>query len=242
MDNYIKRMYEENRVIKYEDAVFEDDDNIGYFGIPEIYYAVEESTTKRSYRVGDIVFVPKFKYEDGKLGKNHLFVIIKKNNYAIPLDYFCLLISSNLKKLKYSQNFLLKKDFENNLDKDSIIKTDYIYVIDGDMISFRIGSVPRENIEFYQQYCNQYNEDSIKINKYIEKEKSIIDKEFELLENISKLRNDKKLSQRQLASIIGMKQPMLAKIENGKNSPQLNTLLSILDSLGYTIEYKEKDQ
>ncbi len=242
MDKYIKKMYEENRVVKFEDAVFEEDDNVGYFGIPEIYYAVEESTTKRNYKVGDIVFVPKFQYEDKRLGKDHLFVIIKKNNYAIPLDYFCLLISSNLNKLKYSQNVLLKKDTDNNLDKDSIVKTDYLYVIDGDMISFRIGCVPKENIEFYKQYCNQYDKNTIKINKYIEKEKNIIEKEFELLEEISKLRNNKKLSQRQLASIIGMKQPMLAKIEKGKNSPQLNTLLNILDSLGYTIEYKEKDQ
>ena len=37
-----------------------------------------------------------------------------------------------------------------------------------------------------------------------------------------------------------MKQPMLANIERGKNSPQLNTLLTILDSLGYTITFEEQ--
>ena len=78
------------------------------YGIPEIYYSVAETTTCRSYNVGDIVFVPKFKYEDGSNGINHLFVIIEKNNYAIPLDYFCLLISSNIKKLRYSYQYIQK--------------------------------------------------------------------------------------------------------------------------------------
>ena len=69
-----------------------------------------------------------------------------------------------------------------------------------------------------------------------------MDQEYSLIEQLSEIRKEKKLSQRQLADIIGMKQPMLANIEKKKNSPQLNTLLNILDSLGYTIEYKEKDK
>ena len=212
------------------------------YGIPEIYYSVAETTTCRSYNVGDIVFVPKFKYEDGSNGMNHLFVIIEKNNYAIPLDYFCLLISSNIKKLRYSENIGIMKDNQNNLQKDSIIKTDYVYIIEEDMISFKIGSVPEENIIFYKEYCNEYDKTSRKIKKYIDEEKSLLDKEYNLIERLSEIRKEKKLSQRQLAEIIGMKQPMLANIEKGKNSPQLNTLLNILDSLGYTIEYKEKDK
>lgn len=212
------------------------------YGIPEIYYSIAETTTCRNYNIGDIVFVPKFQYEDGSNGKNHLFVIIEKDNCAIPLDYFCLLISSNIKKLRYKENISITKDKLNNLQKDSIIKTDYIYTIEENLISFRVGMVPKENIEFYKEYCCKYDKTSQKIKKYCEEEKSLLDQEFSLLEEISKLRKEKKLSQRQLASIIGMKQPMLAKIEKGKNSPQLNTLLNILDSLGYTIEYKEKDK
>lgn len=212
------------------------------YGIPEIYYSIAETTTNRNYNIGDIVFVPKFQYENGSNGSNHLFVIIEKNNYAIPLDYFCLLISSNIKKLRYKENISISKDKLNNLQKDSIIKTDYIYIIEQDIISFRVGIVPEENIEFYKKYCQKYDKTIQKIEKYMEEEKSLLDQEFSLLEKISELRKEKKLSQRQLASIIGMKQPMLANIEKGKNSPQLNTLLTILDSLGYTIEYKEKDK
>lgn len=212
------------------------------YGIPEIYYSIAETTTNRNYNVGDIVFVPKFQYENGSNGSNHIFVIIEKNNYAIPLDYFCLLISSNIQKLRYKENISISKDKFNHLQKDSIIKTDCIYTIEQDMISFRVGMVLEENIEFYKEYCQKYDKTSQKIQKYTEEEKSLLDQEFSLLEKLSELRKEKKLSQRQLASIIGMKQPMLANIEKGKNSPQLNTLLTILDSLGYTIEYKEKDK
>lgn len=212
------------------------------YGIPEIYYSIAETTTCRNYNVGDIVFVPKFKYENGNDGTNHLFVIIERNNYAVSLDYFCMLISSNIKKLRYSKNVNITKNNLNDLQKDSIVKTDYIYIIEQDMISFRIGNVPKENIKFYKEYCNEYDKTSKKIKKYIAEEKSLLDQEYSLIEQLSEIRKEKKLSQRQLADIIGMKQPMLANIEKKKNSPQLNTLLNILDSLGYTIEYKEKDK
>ena len=61
-----------------------------------------------------------------------------------------MLISSNLDKLKYPKNKLLKKDMKNNLDKDSIIKTDVIYRISNNQILFKIGEVDKEKIEEYK--------------------------------------------------------------------------------------------
>ncbi len=63
----------------------------------------------------------------------------------------------------------------------------------------------------------------------------LIQKEKELLKEIKKARKEKKISQRGLCAILNMQQPSLVKIENGRISPQLNTLLKILEPLGLTL-------
>lgn len=103
------------------------------------------------YDIGDIVFVKEYVYSDGNIGKNHLFVIIDQNYTAVPIENFGMLISSNLKKLKYDSNELLKKDNKNNLHKDSIVKTDVIYKILNEQILFKIGKVDDEKIEAYKK-------------------------------------------------------------------------------------------
>jgi len=62
-----------------------------------------------------------------------------------------MLISSNLSKLKFRSNKLLEKDEENNLTKDSIVKTDVIYRILNEQIVFKIGTVDYERIEEYKR-------------------------------------------------------------------------------------------
>ena len=62
-----------------------------------------------------------------------------------------MLISSNLKKLKYESNRLLEKDEKNRLDKNSIVKTDVIYKIANEQILFKIGNVDIEKVEEYKQ-------------------------------------------------------------------------------------------
>ncbi len=101
------------------------------------------------YSIGDIVFVKTYNYENGNTGRNHLFVIISQNNLAVPIENFGMLISSKIEKLKYGTNKLLKKNAENGLAKDSIIKTDVIYKIDNESILFKIGSVDREKVDEY---------------------------------------------------------------------------------------------
>ena len=89
----------------------------------------EEKEVYDQYNVGDIVFVKEYLYKNGKKGTNHLFVIIEKDNYAVPIEYFTMLISSHLDKLKFSTNKLLLKDELNKLKRDSIVKTDVIYKV-----------------------------------------------------------------------------------------------------------------
>ncbi len=80
------------------------------------------------------------------------------------------------------------------------------------------------------------------LNAYQEREKRIFDLENELIEELANLRHEKQLTQRELCDIINFKQPVLAKIEKRKNSPQLSTLLKILDALDYHIEFKKNSK
>lgn len=80
------------------------------------------------------------------------------------------------------------------------------------------------------------------LNAYREKEKRILDLEESLIEELARLRKERKLSQKQLCEIINFKQPTLAKIEKRKNSPQLSTLIKILDALDYHIEFKKNSK
>lgn len=51
-----------------------------------------------------------------------------------------------------------------------------------------------------------------------------------------KAREEKGLSQRDLAKLCGVKQPAIARIESMKSIPQLDTLLKVLIPLGYTLQ------
>lgn len=122
------------------------------------YYVKEDGEPYNKYSVGDIVFVRKYKYKDGKDGKDHLFVIIEENNLLIPIEYLSMLISSNLEKLKYDSNKLLEKNTTNKLKKDSIVKTDVIYSIHENEILFKVGEVNIEQIMEYRENFKKYKE------------------------------------------------------------------------------------
>ncbi len=111
----------------------------------------EESESYNICEIGDIVFVKEYTYFDGNKGNNHFFVIIDKDNTAVPIENFGMLISSNLDKLKFKTNKLLEKDEINNLHKDSIVKTDVIYKISNEQIIFKIGKVDNEKIEEFKK-------------------------------------------------------------------------------------------
>lgn len=115
-----------------------------------------------SYEEGDIVFVKEYEYADGKIGYNHLFVIIERNTRAIPIENIAMIISSKVEKQKYQANKLLKKDSLNNLKRDSIVKTDNIYILSMNQIVCKIGSVGKDLVE---EYKNSYSK--IKFNELV---------------------------------------------------------------------------
>lgn len=56
-----------------------------------------------------------------------------------------------------------------------------------------------------------------------------------LIGSIVEARQAAGLSQRQLADLCGVKQPIIARMEKGGTSPQLDTVLKVLAALGYTL-------
>lgn len=114
-------------------------------------FLFEETEKYGEYEIGDIVFVKEFQYSNGFKGINHLFVIIERDNYAVPIEYFAMLISSHTEKLKSSANRYLIRNKLNNLHRDSIVKTDEIYKIKSENIMFKIGEVEKETVDEYKK-------------------------------------------------------------------------------------------
>ena len=59
----------------------------------------------------------------------------------------------------------------------------------------------------------------------------------ELLCNLVAARQQKGLSQRDIAEKTGIKQPVIARIENGNSDPQLSTLIKIASACGANIGF-----
>lgn len=151
ISEFLKFAYKQGKVKDVEEAFneypVEDEWHEGK--VENVLY--EETSEYSVYSIGDIVFVKRYNYEDGKEGKNHLFVIIDQNNIAVPIENIGMLISSQLEKLRYETNKELKKDIQNGLKRDSIVKTDIIYKIKNEQILFKIGSVDKQKIEEYKE-------------------------------------------------------------------------------------------
>ncbi|MBN2094214.1 MAG: helix-turn-helix transcriptional regulator [Candidatus Zambryskibacteria bacterium] len=62
--------------------------------------------------------------------------------------------------------------------------------------------------------------------------------EFEILKAIIKARAKKKMSQRELAEKIGVKQSALARFESGRSNPTLGFLKKVVSGLGLTVTVK----
>lgn len=78
----------------------------------------------------------------------------------------------------------------------------------------------------------------------MEKEKVLLDLEYEFICDFIKLRKEKGLTQKSLAELSGVIREKVAKIENHLNSPQINSLIKILEPIGYTVKIvpiKKKD-
>ena len=151
LSEFLKMAYKYGRVKDLEEA-FEEFPVEKEWHEGKIENVLNEDSEKYDYyNIGDIVFVSVYLYPDGKMGSNHLFVIIDRDNTAIPIEYIGMIISSQIDKVKFKSNKLIKKDDKNNLNKDSIIKTDLVYKLSDKQILFKVGEIEKERIEEYKQ-------------------------------------------------------------------------------------------
>ena len=79
---------------------------------------------------------------------------------------------------------------------------------------------------------SDYMEDKTRVS---DAEREKINFEVELIGKMIEAREKKGLSQRELAELSGVKQPAIARLENMKATPQIDTLFKILAPLGYTL-------
>ena len=69
-----------------------------------------------------------------------------------------------------------------------------------------------------------------------QEDQNTIELEKELIRTMINIREEKGLTQSQLAEICNIKQPVIARMESAVHSPQINSLLKILAPLGYTLQ------
>lgn len=81
-----------------------------------------------------------------------------------------------------------------------------------------------------------------KIDRYIDREKKIIDLEYDIISKYIKLRKEAGISQEQLSKETSVIRTTIARVENSMNSPQLKTILELLEPLGYTLEIVPLDK
>lgn len=63
---------------------------------------------------------------------------------------------------------------------------------------------------------------------------------YMLIQRLIERRNELHLSQEQLANIIGMKQPAIARLESGVSNTTVGTLLKVADALKLDLEFKAR--
>ena len=79
---------------------------------------------------------------------------------------------------------------------------------------------------------SDYSNDESKITKA---ERAQIEFETELIGKLIEAREQRGLSQRDLAKLSGVKQPSIARLESMRATPQIDTLFKLLNPLGYTL-------
>ena len=69
-----------------------------------------------------------------------------------------------------------------------------------------------------------------------------IELEKELLRTMAEAREKAGFTQSQLAELCGVKQPLIARMESGTHSPQVDSLLKVLIPLGYKLKIVPIDE
>ncbi len=74
-----------------------------------------------------------------------------------------------------------------------------------------------------------------KTEEQIKHDEKLKELELEVIRQIVQARKSQKLSQRVVGERAGIIRETVAKIENNLNSPQINTLIRLLEPIGYTL-------
>ena len=74
------------------------------------------------------------------------------------------------------------------------------------------------------------------------KEEIINNEEFDLICKYIKIRYESNISQRELASRIGIAQSTIARMEKNMHSMSIGNFVKLLDALGYKLEIIKKEE
>lgn len=74
------------------------------------------------------------------------------------------------------------------------------------------------------------------VNEYIKNERFLMEKEYEIISELVRIRESKRMSQKKLSELVLMSQPSLARLESKRISPGIDTMIKLLAPLGYTLE------
>lgn len=72
--------------------------------------------------------------------------------------------------------------------------------------------------------------------------KAKIELEAEIIGKLIEAREQQGITQEKLAEMSGLRQPAIARMENMGTIPQIETLIKVLDPLGYTLAVVPKKQ
>ena len=97
----------------------------------------------------------------------------------------------------------------------------------------------RENLKIGSEKMSKTaigsNWKDIRNDLFTQEEIAATDLRVAIISELVRARKELGISQKQLEELSGVKQPVIARIETGKSTPQLDTLLKILGCLGKTL-------
>jgi len=74
----------------------------------------------------------------------------------------------------------------------------------------------------------------------VRREYEALKPKYKLIRTLIRRRNELRLSQVQLANIIGMQQPAISRLENGGRNTTISTLFKVADALDLDVEFKPR--
>lgn len=77
--------------------------------------------------------------------------------------------------------------------------------------------------------------DEVRAELFTQEEIAESDLRVALIGELIKARQEKGISQKKLEELSGVKQPIIARMEKGSTSPQIDTILKVLAPLGKTL-------